>query len=133
MHLTRFHGVFAPNHRWRLRIVPGAAPGAARPDAGAGAQPEGVPGGAAASEARSRPTPSSMSWARRLKRVFGIEIERCERCGGRVRVVSSIEDPVVIERILKHLGLLGEPVPRLLPNPEARGPRGPPREVELID
>jgi hypothetical protein len=24
-----------------------------------------------------------MNWARRLKRVFGIEIEQCVRCGGR--------------------------------------------------
>ena len=28
----------------------------------------------------------------------------CRRCGGRLRVIASIEDPVVIERILDHLG-----------------------------
>jgi hypothetical protein len=26
----------------------------------------------------------SMTWAQRLKRVFGIEIETCEQCGGAV-------------------------------------------------
>jgi hypothetical protein len=45
-----------------------------------------------------------MSWAQRLKRVFGSEIERCEQCGGALKVIASIEDPEVIGRILKHLG-----------------------------
>jgi hypothetical protein len=41
-----------------------------------------------------------MNWARRLKRVFGIEIEQCVRCGGRLKVIASIEEPELIERIL---------------------------------
>ena len=45
----------------------------------------------------------AMSWAQRLKRVFGIEIETGEQCGGKVKVIASIEDPVVIGRILGHL------------------------------
>ncbi len=44
-----------------------------------------------------------MSWARRLKRVFGIEIEDCARCGGKLRVIASIEEPAVIAEILAHL------------------------------
>jgi|ETNmetMinimDraft_9_1059917.scaffolds.fasta_scaffold142360_1 hypothetical protein len=32
-------------------------------------------------------------------------IEKCEKCGGPVRIIASIEDPDVIEKILKHLGL----------------------------
>ena len=47
----------------------------------------------------------SMTWAQRLKRVFSIEIEKCEKCGGKARIIASIEDPDVIEKILKHLGL----------------------------
>jgi hypothetical protein len=42
-----------------------------------------------------------MNWARRLKRVFGIEIEQA-RCGGRLKVIASIEEPELIERILAH-------------------------------
>jgi hypothetical protein len=34
--------------------------------------------------------------------VFGIEIEPCARCGGRLRVIASIEEPELIERILAH-------------------------------
>jgi hypothetical protein len=44
-----------------------------------------------------------MSWAQRLQRVFRIDLESCERCGGKVRVIARIEDPVVIGRILDHL------------------------------
>lgn len=43
-----------------------------------------------------------MSWARRLRGVFGIEIERCARCGGRLQAIASIEEPALIERILAH-------------------------------
>ena len=39
----------------------------------------------------------------RLKRVFGIDIETCERCGAKVKVIASIEAPAVIAPILKHL------------------------------
>lgn len=45
----------------------------------------------------------AMTWVKRLKRVFAIEIERCWRCGGRLRVIASIENKTVIERILHHL------------------------------
>jgi len=47
----------------------------------------------------------SMTWAQRLKRVFSLEIEKCEKCGGKVRVIACIEDPDVIQKILKYLGL----------------------------
>ncbi|MBT5155511.1 MAG: hypothetical protein HOM44_15600 [Gammaproteobacteria bacterium] len=40
-----------------------------------------------------------------MKRVFSIEIEKCDKCGGRVKIIASIEDPDVIEKILKHPGL----------------------------
>ena len=49
-----------------------------------------------------------MNWARRLRRVFGIEIEQCVRCSGRLRVTASIEEPELIERILAHRRQRGE-------------------------
>jgi len=42
-------------------------------------------------------------WAQRLKRVFNIDIEICDKCGGDVRIIASIEDPAVISKILTHL------------------------------
>ena len=58
--------------------------------------------------AATKPLPAAekhrgMTWARRLKRVFRIDIEVCEQCGGAVRFIACIEDPVVITRILDHL------------------------------
>jgi hypothetical protein len=44
-----------------------------------------------------------MAWAQRLKRVFGIDIETCPACGGAVKVIACIEDPVVIKKIVDHL------------------------------
>ena len=38
-----------------------------------------------------------------MKRVFKIEIETCEHCGGAVKMIASIEDPAVIKQILEHL------------------------------
>ena len=44
-----------------------------------------------------------MTWMQRLKRVFGIDIETCARCGTKVKVMASIEALAVIAPILKHL------------------------------
>jgi hypothetical protein len=91
MHLTRFHGVFAPHSRLRAAVTP------AHRGTGAAQQPTDDPA--------SPPTPRhvAMNWARRLKRVFGIEIECCAHCGGKLRILASIEEPEVIARILSHL------------------------------
>jgi hypothetical protein len=42
---------------------------------------------------------AAMTWAQRLKRVFKIDIETCDQCGGTVKVIASIEDPAVVKRI----------------------------------
>ena len=64
---------------------------------------ERKPGGKAEQVLTSgKNTVYSMTQAQRLKRVFAIEIEKC---GGKVEILASIEDPDVIEKILKHLGL----------------------------
>ena len=42
-------------------------------------------------------------WAKRLKRVFSLDIETCSECGGDVRIIACIEDPVVIRKILTCL------------------------------
>ena len=57
-------------------------------------------------ETANEPAPArhvSMTLAQRLKRVFKIELETCEHCGGAVKVIASIEDPAVIKQILDHL------------------------------
>ena len=34
--------------------------------------------------------------------MFAIEIETCRRCGGELKVIASIADSTLIERILAH-------------------------------
>jgi hypothetical protein len=41
-----------------------------------------------------------MTWAQRLARVFRIDVTRCEYCGGPVRIIASLMDPGVLDRIL---------------------------------
>ena len=60
--------------------------------------------------ALSTAPPVRMSWARMLKHVFDIDMERCE-CGGKLKFVVSIEQPEMIEKILTHLGLAAQPPP----------------------
>ncbi len=43
-----------------------------------------------------------MRWAQRLKRVFNIDIETCNSCGGNVKIIACIEDPQVIAKILSY-------------------------------
>jgi hypothetical protein len=60
-----------------------------------------------ATDSDEPPTPverrASMTWAQRLKRVFNIDIETCNECGGVMKVIACIEDPAVIKKILEHL------------------------------
>ncbi len=92
VNLTRFHGIFAPKSKYRVLVTPakrGRVKKVKIPDE---AQDQ------TAAEKRA-----SMTWARRLKRVFNIDIETCSECGGEVRIIASIEDPEVIRKILAHL------------------------------
>ncbi len=91
VNLIRFHGVFAPNSKYRARVTP------ARRGKRKKCHPVNKTDQTAAEKR------ASMTWAKRLKRVFNIEIETCNECGGDVRIVASIEDPIVIQKILAHL------------------------------
>lgn len=50
-----------------------------------------------------------MSRAQRLKRVFGIDIEVCARCGGKPKVIASITVPEQAQAELR-LGARAPPV-----------------------
>jgi hypothetical protein len=92
VNLTRYNGVFAPNSKHRAQVTPAKrGKGTKRPATGDSA--EQTPG-----ERRA-----SMTWAQRLKRVFGIDVQTCRACGGALEIIACIEDPVVIEKILSHL------------------------------
>ena len=50
-----------------------------------------------------------MTWTHRLQRVFKIDLLTGEPCGRAVKVIASIEDPAVIQKILDHLKRRAEP------------------------
>lgn len=73
------------------------------------------PATAASNETSDSPTASTwarMNWAQLLKRVFAIDMTTCPQCGGPLTILSAIEDPTVIIKILTHLGLPSRAPPR---------------------
>ena len=61
-----------------------------------------------------RARPKYRAWADLMRRAFEADVLSCPRCGGRMTVLATIEDPAVIQRILTHLGLsveAGEALP----------------------
>lgn len=101
--LIRYHGVLAPNHRWRRAISPPR-----RVDGRSWHRPE-LP-------AADKPR---VPWAELLRRTFLIDVLKCERCGARRQVLWPAVPPGPIAReLLAHLGLDAAP-PELAP---ARGP-----------
>ena len=91
--LTRYHGVLAPNSKHRVNVTPAKR--------GKGSSRQGL------QSTNSAESPADkhreMTWAQRLKRVFNIDITICSRCGRAVKIIASIEDPLVIKKILDHL------------------------------
>jgi hypothetical protein len=65
----------------------------------------------------------STPWANLLRRRFAIGVLACTECGGRLRLLATIEDPAVVKQILSHLGIATEcprPAPARSP-PETAG------------
>jgi uncharacterized protein YbaR (Trm112 family) len=38
-----------------------------------------------------------------MRRVFDLDVLACPRCGGRLRVIATIQDPLAVQAILAHL------------------------------
>ena len=110
-HLTRFHGVLAPHYKHRKIIVP--------------KQPYAPPCADLEQDVKKPTAKSRISWARLLKRVFGLDLETCHLCGGKAKIIAAIEDPKVIKKILNHLGLPTKP-------PEPWPARGPPSRLRSL-
>ena len=52
-----------------------------------------------------------------MRRVFALDVLAYPRCGGRLRVIATIQDPAVVRAILAQLGLA--------PGPDNPGPAPP--------
>lgn len=84
VNLTRFHGVFSPDSKLGEYVVRQKSV----------EEPE-----------NPKSKTYCMTWVQRLKRVLATDIEKCEKCVGPVRIIASIEEPDVMHKILRHLGL----------------------------
>ena len=94
-HLVRYQGAYANAARARYRPQVGEDE-----DRQAGGEPVGVP----ADDEAHVPTwlkRRRCSWARLLRRIYEVDPLRCP-CGGELRIISVITDPVVVDRILLH-------------------------------
>jgi hypothetical protein len=87
--IVRYHGVFAPNHRWGRHIVPEG--NESRPQ-----QP-----GPAQTPRRSRRSEADL-----LARSFAIDVLACSQCGSHMKVISAITDRKVIGPFLASLARL---------------------------
>ena len=109
--------MLAPNHRWRGRVTP----------ARRGKELKNAANAEARAPAERH---AAMTWAQRLKRVFNIDIEVCDRCGGAVKVIACIEDQDTIGQILVHLRRKEQETPVL---PHLAPPtRAPPAALSLF-
>ncbi len=111
INLVLYHGVLAPNAPWRREVVARAEPETDAVDAirlAAPADDEHE------DTERHRARPKYRAWADLMRRTFETDVLCCPRCGGRMTVLATIDDPAVIRRILMHLGLsldTGDPLP----------------------
>ena len=77
-------------------------------------KPGDSPAGAASQEKKRY-----SAWSDLMHRVFSLDALACPRCGERMRLTATIEDPAVVKKILNHLGISTEV-------PDARPARPPP-------
>jgi len=116
INLILYHGVLAPHARWRPAVVAyGRLGDAATAPHETMGRAEAERGGAA--------RPCYWTWAALMRRAFDLDVLRCPRCGGRMELIATVDDPAVIHRILAHLAL-----PSARDDPESAAAVSPPRD-----
>ena len=58
-------------------------------------------------------------WAQLMARSFALDVDKCPKCNGRMKLVTLVQDPKSLARFLRHLGEPNEPPVRA----PARAPR----------
>jgi len=71
---------------------------------------------AAGSEDTEAPTGSRhRAWADLMRRAFEVDVLACSRCGGRLRLIATVEDPDAIRAILAAIAVSREQADRAPP------------------
>jgi hypothetical protein len=106
--LVRYHGVLAPAASWRSRIIPMAlSEETGSLDCTACIVKKEKKNGQNQVKGHAR----NYSWAELMKRIFGFDVLKCNRCGGRMRILCAVNPPEAIRKILDCLGLPSRPPP----------------------
>ena len=105
LHLTRYHGIFAPNAERRHEVIPASSrlpKHRHRPSDPSSVDDPSTP----VVVGVDPPHPRRIPWADLLRRTFGFDLKSCPKCiTGTVAVVAFITDPKVVLKILSHLHL----------------------------
>ncbi len=103
--ITRFYGIFAPAASLRPRVIPEAEGSSLPRHPGCQSGVE-VPATDPEKTGKKRGgQPRNYSWATLMKRVFELDVLACPRCGAQMRIISAIDTPDAIQKILACLGL----------------------------
>jgi hypothetical protein len=54
---------------------------------------------------QEEPFRPSKGWAEMIRKVYEVNPLLCPTCGGQMRIISFIEDPKSIDKIIRHLKL----------------------------
>jgi hypothetical protein len=108
INLVLYHGVLAPHAGWRARVVAHGAPPVVPPLAASAAT-------TASAEPTRAPNSRHWAWADLMRRAFDIDVLACPRCGGRMRLIATVEDPDAIRAILAALAMSRERADRAPP------------------
>jgi hypothetical protein len=98
VNLLLYHGLLAPRARWRAQVV------SYGPELNLNAHDVDT-------RPRGAGTPGVWTWTALMRRVFDLDVLACPRCGGRLRVIATVQDPLAVQAILSHLARSGSPAP----------------------
>ena len=88
--LVRYHGVLGPSARWRSTIVPeGSSGGCGSLNCSGCGVKRGKKGEKGKEGKNAQGHPRNYTWSELMKRVFGIDVLKCDRCGGRMRILTA--------------------------------------------
>jgi len=86
-HQVRYHGLLAPSAAWRAYVVPVAVDVEGHTE-----RPTCSHDQRQVSRARR------IAWSDLLRRVFAVDALRCDRCGGKMRVMAAVRSPPTARR-----------------------------------
>lgn len=127
-HRHHYHGVLAPNSKYRTKVVEFANQefnrGKTRSFAEIEADDEVIFRAKANSELQSKKR--SANWAKLIRKVYEVDPLKCEQCVEVMKIIAFIVDATSIQKILSHIGEDSEP-------PKLHSARGPPDEFYSED